>query len=172
MAVYRPESSGVDTSGGVDLPAVYVTLRDSSTNADLGTWLAAVRLTLESGGLDRCGRSCTPQPFERRKAAGHEAVCVSHQLPIWTLRRYAEHKRLWHDPRRRQCGLASLTSLEFEDSRIVGIRYREPAPLNVELLYTGVVQETGERATIVKVELRHGDDLCAECTGDVATRRP
>jgi len=42
----------------------------------------------------------------------------------------------------------------------------------VELLYTGVVESTGERSTIVKVELRHGDDLCAECTGDVATRRP
>ncbi len=37
----------------------------------------------------------------RVAAEGHEAVCVSHQLPIWTLRRYVEHKRLWHDPRRR-----------------------------------------------------------------------
>jgi broad specificity phosphatase PhoE len=63
----------------------------------------------------------------RVAAEGHEAVCVSHQLPIWTLRRYVQRKRLWHDPRRRECGLASLTSLEFEDSRIVGIRYREPA---------------------------------------------
>ncbi|MGX6601587.1 histidine phosphatase family protein [Micromonosporaceae bacterium Da 78-11] len=63
----------------------------------------------------------------RVAAEGHEAVCVSHQLPIWTLRRYAEKKRLWHDPRRRQCGLASLTSFRFEDSRIVGIDYSEPA---------------------------------------------
>lgn len=57
-------------------------------------------------------------------------------------------------------------------TRSLMIRYRKPAPLNVELLYTGVVESTGERSTIVKVELRHGDDLCAECTGDVATRRP
>ena len=63
----------------------------------------------------------------RVAAEGHEAVCVSHQLPIWTLRRYVQRKRLWHDPRRRQCGLASLTSVEFEDARIVSIRYREPA---------------------------------------------
>jgi broad specificity phosphatase PhoE len=63
----------------------------------------------------------------RVSAEGHEAVCVSHQLPIWTLRRYLEKKRLWHDPRRRQCGLASLTSIRFEDSRIVGIDYSEPA---------------------------------------------
>jgi broad specificity phosphatase PhoE len=63
----------------------------------------------------------------RVAAEGHEAVCVSHQLPIWTLRRYVEKKRLWHDPRRRQCGLASLTSFRFEDARVVGIDYAEPA---------------------------------------------
>jgi hypothetical protein len=49
LAVNHPESSGVDMSGGVDLPAVYVKLRDASTNSDLGSWLAGVRLTLESG---------------------------------------------------------------------------------------------------------------------------
>jgi broad specificity phosphatase PhoE len=32
----------------------------------------------------------------RERAEGHEAVCVSHQLPIWTLRRHMEGKRLWH----------------------------------------------------------------------------
>jgi broad specificity phosphatase PhoE len=63
----------------------------------------------------------------REAAEGHEAVCVSHQLPIWTLRRFVERKRLWHDPRRRQCALASLTSFHFEDARIVGIGYTEPA---------------------------------------------
>ncbi len=63
----------------------------------------------------------------RVAAEGHEAVCVSHQLPIWTLRRYVERKRLWHDPRRRQCGLASLTSFHFDGAKIVGIGYSEPA---------------------------------------------
>jgi broad specificity phosphatase PhoE len=63
----------------------------------------------------------------RARAEGHEAVCVSHQLPIWTLRRHLERKRLWHDPRRRQCGLASLTSFHFEGTTLVGIGYREPA---------------------------------------------
>jgi hypothetical protein len=38
-----------------------------------------------------------------------------------------EKRRLWHDPRRRQCGLASLTSFRFEDSTVVGIDYTEPA---------------------------------------------
>ncbi|WP_026425814.1 histidine phosphatase family protein [Actinokineospora inagensis] len=63
----------------------------------------------------------------RAAAVGHEAVCVSHQLPVWTLRRYLEGKRLWHDPRNRQCSLASLTSLHFDDERLVRISYAEPA---------------------------------------------
>jgi broad specificity phosphatase PhoE len=63
----------------------------------------------------------------RKAAAGYEAVCVSHQLPIWTLRRYVERKRLWHDPRRRQCALASLTSIHFEGDKVVGVGYAEPA---------------------------------------------
>jgi broad specificity phosphatase PhoE len=63
----------------------------------------------------------------RVAAEGHEAVCVSHQLPIWTLRRYVEKKRLWHDPRKRQCGLASLTSFHFEGAKVVSVDYSEPA---------------------------------------------
>ena len=63
----------------------------------------------------------------RAKAAGHEAVCVSHQLPVWTLRRHLEGKRLWHDPRRRLCELASLTSLTFDGDTLAKIEYSEPA---------------------------------------------
>ena len=63
----------------------------------------------------------------RDRVAGHEAVCVSHQLPIWTVRRFVEGRRLWHRPDRRQCGLASLTSLVFEGSQLVQVDYREPA---------------------------------------------
>jgi broad specificity phosphatase PhoE len=63
----------------------------------------------------------------RAAAEGHEAVCVSHQLPIWTLRRFLEHRRLWHDPRRRQCSLASITSVHFSDEHVVKITYEEPA---------------------------------------------
>lgn len=63
----------------------------------------------------------------REAATGGEAVCVSHQLPIWTLRRYLEGKSLWHDPRRRECSLASLTSLEFSKEKLVRVAYAEPA---------------------------------------------
>jgi broad specificity phosphatase PhoE len=62
----------------------------------------------------------------RASASGSEAVCVSHQLPIWTLRRFLEAKPLWHDPRRRQCALASVTSFVFDDDELVRIAYVEP----------------------------------------------
>lgn len=63
----------------------------------------------------------------RRLVAGHEAVLVSHQLPIWEARLAAEHRSLWHDPRRRECSLASLTSFEYEDDRLTAVVYSEPA---------------------------------------------
>ncbi|SDQ75720.1 histidine phosphatase family protein [Thermostaphylospora chromogena] len=63
----------------------------------------------------------------RAAARGHEAVLVSHQLPIWVIRLAAEGRRLWHDPRRRQCGLASLTSFTFEGDRLISVGYSEPA---------------------------------------------
>jgi broad specificity phosphatase PhoE len=64
----------------------------------------------------------------RDAAVGHEAVIVSHQLPIWTTRRFAEGRRLWHDPRRRECTLASLTTLAFDEvGALVAVEYTEPA---------------------------------------------
>ena len=63
----------------------------------------------------------------RAAAEGHEAVIVSHQLPIWLTRQAFEGNRLWHDPRRRECSVASLTSLHFEGERYVGLTYSEPA---------------------------------------------
>lgn len=63
----------------------------------------------------------------RDLADGREAVCVSHQLPVETLRRSMEGKWLPHDPRRRQCNLASLTTLTFDGDQLVGVDYREPA---------------------------------------------
>lgn len=60
-------------------------------------------------------------------ARGHEAVCVSHQLPIWTARSFLEGRRLWHDPRTRQCSLASVTSLVFEGNTLMDVVYSEPA---------------------------------------------
>lgn len=63
----------------------------------------------------------------RLAATGHEAVLVSHQLPIWIARLDAEKRRFVHDPRKRQCGLASLTSLTFADNQLLSVAYTEPA---------------------------------------------
>lgn len=61
------------------------------------------------------------------EARGHEAVCVSHQLPIEIARRAQQQSRLWHRPDRRRCALASVTSFVFVDERLVDVGYAEPA---------------------------------------------
>ncbi|HWU20774.1 MAG TPA: histidine phosphatase family protein [Nocardioides sp.] len=63
----------------------------------------------------------------RAAAEGHEAVLVSHQLPIWTTRLAVEGRSFLHDPRRRQCTLCSVTSLHFVGETITQISYAEPA---------------------------------------------
>lgn len=71
-----------------------------------------------------------------------EAIIVSHQLPIWMARRSAEGKFLPHDPRTRQCNLASITTFEFADllsGERPRISYQEPAAP----LYSGVIQLPG-----------------------------
>lgn len=63
----------------------------------------------------------------RREAWGREAVCVSHQAPIWLVRLASEGRPLWHRPDRRQCNLASVTTLTFEEYQLVSVGYAEPA---------------------------------------------
>ncbi|WP_312181271.1 histidine phosphatase family protein [Arthrobacter sp.] len=58
---------------------------------------------------------------------GSEAVLVSHQLPIWVTRLAAEGRRLWHDPRNRECTLTSVTTLDFDGAVLTGVRYAEPS---------------------------------------------
>jgi broad specificity phosphatase PhoE len=63
----------------------------------------------------------------RESAAGHEALVVSHQLPIWIVRSFIEGRRLFHDPRRRDCSLASLTTFTYTGDRVTTVSYSEPA---------------------------------------------
>lgn len=63
----------------------------------------------------------------RARAEGHEAVIVSHQLPIWTTRLHVERRSFLHDPRKRQCTLCSLTSLHFVGDKLSHLSYSEPA---------------------------------------------
>ena len=63
---------------------------------------------------------------------GRDSVMVSHQMPIWVARLRMEGRALWHDPRRRQCALASLTTFEFThaadgSATLARVNYSEPA---------------------------------------------
>lgn len=72
-------------------------------------------------------RDAADEAAEASGVAGGEAVCVSHQLPIVVVRRLVEGKKLYHDPRKRQCALASVTSFTFAGDTIVDVNYSEPA---------------------------------------------
>ena len=60
-------------------------------------------------------------------ASGGEAIMVSHQLPIRTMRSFVEGWSLAHDPRKRQCALCSVTTLSFIDRQLISVDYEEPA---------------------------------------------
>jgi broad specificity phosphatase PhoE len=61
-------------------------------------------------------------------AKGKDAIVVSHQLPIWSLRSAIEGRSLLHDPRKRICTLASVTSVCFDDEGLISdLTYSEPA---------------------------------------------
>jgi broad specificity phosphatase PhoE len=64
----------------------------------------------------------------RDNAIGAEAICVSHQLPIWIVRSHVQGSSLLHDPRKRECSLASVTTFVFNsDGVIEAVEYCEPA---------------------------------------------
>ncbi|CAN2224540.1 phoE Broad specificity phosphatase PhoE and related phosphatases [Candidatus Nanopelagicaceae bacterium] len=67
--------------------------------------------------------------FAAHKAAnGKDAIVVSHQLPIWITRSAIEGRSMLHDPRKRECTLASVTSIHFDDEGVIsGLSYSEPA---------------------------------------------
>ena len=61
----------------------------------------------------------------RDTAEGHEAVLVSHQLPIVMVQRHVQGKPLTHASR--NCDLASVTSLVFDGGDVVDWAYTTPA---------------------------------------------
>lgn len=77
--------------------------------------------------VDLAGRMYAAIDSARQIAPGREVLLVSHQLPIWVARLRAEQRKYFHDPRKRQCSLASLTSLQFTGDQLTAISYTEPA---------------------------------------------
>jgi broad specificity phosphatase PhoE len=63
----------------------------------------------------------------RKKTEG-DVVIVSHQSPIWMVRRFLEGKRLWGDPRKRQCSVCSVTTLTYSGgAETPSVAYDQPA---------------------------------------------
>lgn len=61
------------------------------------------------------------------KPLAKHVLMVSHQLPIWCFRLFIEGKMLVHNPNKRQCSLASLTSFTFAGGTLLDWDYTEPA---------------------------------------------
>jgi len=76
---------------------------------------------------DVATRMAAAMETAREAAAGREAVCVTHQLPIWVTRRTAEGRRLWHNPAMRECALGSVTSFSYSGDRLADVSYTVPA---------------------------------------------
>jgi broad specificity phosphatase PhoE len=76
---------------------------------------------------DVAARMAAVMETAREAAAGDEAVCVTHQLPIWVARRAAEGRPLWHNPAIRECALGSVTSFTYSGDQLIGVSYIVPA---------------------------------------------
>jgi len=77
--------------------------------------------------VDIAARMLAAAADARDAARGHEAVLVSHQLPVWMARCAVEGRRFAHDPRKRQCALASVTSVTYAGDRVQSVAYAEPS---------------------------------------------
>lgn len=110
--------------GVLKRPANWSKVRDPFTPSWGEAYLAIAQRMLGAcyGAVGAAGGTADPAETRTR-----HAVLVSHQLPIWTLRRYLEGKRLWHNPSKRQCSLASVTSFTFTGGVLTRMAYDEPA---------------------------------------------
>lgn len=61
-----------------------------------------------------------------QRVRGGQAVLMSHELPIWVARLQAEGRGPVHDPRKRMCRLASVTSFHFRGDTCDQVSYTEP----------------------------------------------
>lgn len=56
-----------------------------------------------------------------------DVVLVTHQLPIWMVHQKVAGAKLAHNPKKRRCGLSSITSFEKRDGVWVEVDYVDPA---------------------------------------------
>ena len=84
--------------------------------------------------------------FTNEKPGGHgeRSVAIGTiDMAVWDAVAKIEGKPLFHDPRRRECGLCSVTSLHFVGPHLSDVGYAEPAAA----LYDGAVDATGGKLT-------------------------
>jgi broad specificity phosphatase PhoE len=62
-----------------------------------------------------------------------DTVMVSHQLPIWVARCVFERRSLLHDPRSRQCALASVTSFDVAPDGTCGAMFYTTPAAEIEV---------------------------------------
>ena len=140
----RAQETAAPTAAALGLPVVLDPRVIESSNIFEGQRFSARRSILREPGvwwqMRNPFRPSWGEPYKQivarmmagvRAAAaaaeGHEAVVVSHQLPIWTTRLHVEGRSFLHNPRNRQCTLCSITSLHFAGERITRVTYSEPA---------------------------------------------
>jgi broad specificity phosphatase PhoE len=70
-------------------------------------------------------REMTTDILENHKDES-DIIVVSHQSPIWRLRRSFEKKKLWIPPSKRNVNLTSITTLEFDsDNNFISVSYKD-----------------------------------------------
>jgi broad specificity phosphatase PhoE len=95
-----------------------------------GTWWKLRDVRTPSWGernVDLAERVLAAVTAARERFPGQQVVLVSHQAPIWVARLAYERKPLGHWPGRRQCSLASVTTLELGSDQLLRLTYAEPA---------------------------------------------
>ena len=90
---------------------------------------AAGRLAKEMRVYDLLDSLSDPPHDSSPAFFGKDVIVVSHESPIWCLRRALEIGKPEHNMLRRQTALASVTSFTFENEthRLLGLAYADPA---------------------------------------------
>jgi broad specificity phosphatase PhoE len=96
-------------------PAIWWKLRDTRTPS----W--------GERNVDLAARVQAAVDDARAEFPGQQVVMVSHQAPIWVARLAYERRPVGHRPWRRDCALASVTTVEFDGDQVTRVSYAEPA---------------------------------------------
>jgi hypothetical protein len=146
-AVDRPESSGVDTSSRVDLPAAYVKLAGPG-GSDLGTWLVSILLTMEKGS-----QAVLVNGKEYRLLLRFARTYKPYSVYLYSFRfdRYAGT-----DTPKDYSSFVKLEDPEREVARDVRIWMNNPLRYRGDTLYQSSFDAATEKGTVLQVVENRG----------------